>query len=181
MKPTPGPGGLLQRCLVAGLGVAAGAALAEESPWTLGVDNEVTWETVRTLSQVSPDSIADEYASKQVHPVLSFRCTEGGDGAVSMQIDWRRFISSFNTEAGFRVDDGERRWIKLGVDDSNRVTSAAPGDALDELVNRMLQGETLDVEISPYSESPVSVGFDLDSFPGAYDRLGAACGPSESQ
>ena len=153
-------------------------ATAEESsdagPWTLGVDDTVTWETVRVLAQASPDSIADEYATKQVHPVLSFRCTDG-DGTLSMQIDWRRFVSSFNTEAGFQVDDGARNWMKLGVDDSNRVTLSRSASDVKALVAALGTGKTLNVEIAPYSEPSVFVNFDLTGFESALEQLRAEC------
>ena len=160
------------------LAALAGCAVAEETndapAWTLGVDDSITWETVRVLAQASPDTIADEYATKQVHPVLSFRCTEG-DGTLSMQIDWRRFVSSFNTEAGFQVDEGQRDWVKLGVDDSNRITLSRSAADVDALVASLGTGQNLNVEIAPYSEPSVFVNFDLTGFDAALEKLKAEC------
>lgn len=155
----------------------SGCAVAEETPssWTLGTDDAITWETVHVLSRSSSDSIADEYATKEVSPVLSFRCTGGGDGSLSMQIDWQRFISSFNTEAGFRVDDGTRDWIKMSVDDSNKVTLSRSSEDVVRLMDSMSEGSSLNVEIVPYSESAVSVTFPLGDFPDAIDGLRQAC------
>jgi hypothetical protein len=165
--------------LAAGTALLCGCAAADGtgsgSPWALGVDQAVTWETVHVLAQTSPDSIPDEYATKEVHPVLAFRCAEGGNGMVSMQIDWQRFVSSFSTEAGFRVDDGARDWIKLGVDDGNRVTLSRSDADVDRLLAALAAGDTLDVEIAPYSEPAVSVRFDLEGFADGLARLRAAC------
>lgn len=160
------------------LAALAGCAVAEESKdtpaWTLGVDDSITWETVRVLAQASADTIADEYATKQVHPVLSFRCTEG-DGSLSMQIDWRRFVSSFNTEAGFQVDEGQREWMKLGVDDSNRITLSRSATDVDALVASLGTGQNLNVEIAPYSEPSLFVNFGLTGFDAALEKLRSEC------
>lgn len=167
----------LLKTVSAGAVLLCGCAAADVtgSPWSLGVDEAVTWETVHVLSQASPDAIPDEYATANVNPVLAFRCTAGGDGSVSMQIDWQRFISSFSTEAGFRVDDGAREWIKLGIDDSNRVTLSRSAADIEALLAALANGDRLDVEIAPYSEPSVAVGFDLEGFAGALDELRAAC------
>lgn len=157
----------------------AGCAVAEEastSAWTLGIDEDISYETVHVLAQTSADSISDEYGNKQVNPVIEFRCTEGGDGNVSMQIAWQRFISSFNTEAGFQVDDGKRNWIKLGVDDSNTVTQSRSASDVMSLVDAFSAGTTLSVEIEPYSEPAVSVSFDLTGFAGELTALRENCG-----
>jgi len=167
---------LLSGGLLAATVACAGGSFAEQSAWTSGIDDNVSWETVHTLSQLSDDRIPDEYASKEVQPVLSFRCTEGGDGTLSMQIDWQRFISSFKTEAGFKVDDGERRWIELEVDESNRVTLLRNPTRVEELTAQLSDGNLLDVEIAPYSEAPVSVRFSLARFEPMLAELEGRCG-----
>ena len=159
----------------------AGCAVAEESDpaadsnWSLDVDDSITWETVHVLSQTSQDSIPDEYATRQVTPTLELRCTAGGDGAISMRINWHRFISSFSTEAGFRVDDGQRDWLKLSVDDSNRITLSRSAADVVSLVASLSSGENLNVEIAPYSEPSVSVNFTLSGFETALSALNEAC------
>ena len=156
-----------------------GCAVAEEAPvsaWTQGIDEDISYETVRVLAQASGDSIADEYGNKQVNPILQFRCTEGGDGSVSMHIAWQRFISSFNTEAGFQIDDGKRNWIKLGVDDSNTVTRSRSASDVTALIESLSTGSTLSVEIEPYSEPAVQVSFDLTGFAEGIATLRADCG-----
>ena len=156
-----------------------GCAVAEEattSAWTQGIDEDISYETVRVLAQTSADSISDEYGNKQVSPVIQFRCTEGGDGSVSMQIAWQRFISSFNTEAGFQVDDGKRNWIKLGVDDSNTVTLSRSASDVTTLIDAFSAGTILSVEIEPYSEPAVSVSFDLAGFADGVAALRESCG-----
>ena len=163
----------LALCL--GLVPLAGGAADATSAWTLGVDQDITWETVHVLSQVSADTIPDEYGAKEVQPVLSFRCTEGGNGSISLQADWGRFISSFGTEAGFQVDDGKREWIKLGVDDSNRITSSRSPEDVDALLERLAAGDELSVEIVPYSESAIAVSFDLAGFAESIENLRSAC------
>ena len=155
----------------------AGCAVAEESrsAWTLGTDPEVTWETVHVLSQTSSLAVLDQSASNEVLPVLSFRCSEGG-GDISMQIDWQRFISSFNTEAGFQVDDGSRNWIKLGVDGTNEITLSRSSSDVASLIDSLGSGEVLNVEVPPYSEPSIFAEFDLSGFADAVADLKEACG-----
>ncbi|MEM9209572.1 MAG: hypothetical protein AAGA61_10010 [Pseudomonadota bacterium] len=166
------------KCVLLGVVALMGCAVAEEaadSAWTQGIDEDIAYETVRVLAQTSSDSIADEYSNKQVNPVIQFRCTEGGDSSVSMQIAWQRFISSFNTEAGFQVDDGKRNWIKLGVDDSNAVTRSRSESDVTTLIASLSAGTSLSVEIEPYSEPAVRVSFDLRGFAAGIAALREAC------
>ena len=154
----------------------AGCAVAEETPsaWTMGTDPEVTWETVHVLSQPSTMAVLDE-SGGEVTPILSLRCTEGG-GEISMQIDWQRFISSFNTEAGFKVDNGSRDWLKLGVDGSNKITLSRSASDVSSLMDALGSGSTLNVEIAPYSEPSIFAEFDLAGFSASADALKSACG-----
>ncbi len=156
----------------AALAVASTTAVGEEDKhWTLGVDDS-GYESAATLSQVSVDTIPDEYASKEVQPEMQFRCA---GGEITFRIDWQRFISSFGTEAGFRVDGGDALWIKLSVDSSNRMTIAKAGDAA-TLIERMSTGDVLNVEIAPYSEPSVFVNFDTSTITEALRSLEKECG-----
>ena len=154
----------------------AGCAVAEESAsnWTMETDPEVTWEVVHVLSQTSTLAVLDE-SGNEVSPVIAFRCTEGA-GEVSMQIDWQRFISSFNTEAGFQIDDGSRNWIKLGVDGTNKITLSRSASDVTELLEGMSGGTTLSVETEPYSEPSIFAEFDLAGFADSAASLKEACG-----
>ena len=143
--------------VLASVTLAPAAALAE-SAWV--ADGS-------TLSQVSQDAIQDEYATKEVHPRLEFACEWG---EMTFRIDWGRFISSFATEVGFGVDGGEATWIKLSVDSSNKMTIGKASDAV-RLIKLIGDGETLSVEVAPYSEPSVSVSFDLESFAESLDAL----------
>lgn len=146
---------------------------AADEHWTPGIDESVSHETVRTLSQESADAIPDEYAVREVHPVLEFRCSPRT--GLRFRIDWRRFISSFNTEVGFRVDGGSATWLKLGVDASNRITLAKSAEDTATLIENLAGGKSLNVEVAPYSEPSVSVDFDVSTLGNAMEKLGASC------
>jgi len=163
--------------LLVAAAVLTGCAVAEESnsAWTLGTDPEVTWETVHVLSQTSSLAVLDQSASTEVLPVMSFRCSEGG-GEISMRIDWQRFISSFNTEAGFQVDSGSRNWIKLGVDGTNEITVSRSSSDVASLIEALGSGDVLNVEVPPYSEPSIFAEFDLAGFADAVSQLKEACG-----
>jgi hypothetical protein len=129
---------------------------------------------VAVLYQDAGNTIKDEYATNNVTPRLEFRCTPG-DSAVTARIDWQRFISSFSTEVGFKVDGGKFIWLKWKTDSSEKVTlSPSAGDTA-KLVDLLSAGSRLSVEVTPYSEGPVEVGFDLAGFGEALLMLTETC------
>jgi len=158
-----------------GFGIAAAIAL---SPAAAGDGWSVTSadggsEIVLALG--STDGILDESGRETVYPSLELHCVPGTPDAIGIRVDWGRFISSFNTEVGFKAGDGKRNWLKLGVDASNRVTLAKAGADTDKLLDLFTTGGPLSVEVAPYSEAPVTVRFDLAGYADALDELRAAC------
>ena len=150
--------------LIAGPGLAVAQATDLEGSWvlTLGEDSS-SYEVVALLQQDSANTIKDEYATKDVVPQLMLRCVPG-DPTITARIDWQRFISSFNTEVGFKVDDGKTLWLKWGVDRSNKITVSPSADDSRNLVEHLQEGKSLRVEVSPYSEPPVTAEYDLTGF-----------------
>ncbi len=145
--------------------------------WTLEMlQDKATYQTVAVLHQESSNTIGDEYAMKQVHPRLEFRCEPNSGPGIKVRIDWRRFISSFNTEVQFAADDKDPVTVKLGVDRSNKIThtSDAADDAM--LIEYLRQQSALKVTVTPYSEVPVSVNYVLDGLAGQLAALGESCG-----
>ena len=113
---------------IAGLLIAWTTATYAEDAWLHeSGDDEV-------LYQDGGNTIKDEYATKDVTPRLEFRCTPG-DAAVIARIDWQRFISSFSTEVGFKVDDGKFTWLKWKVDGSEKITYSPSPDDTQKLVD----------------------------------------------
>ena len=107
-----------------------------EGNWSITVgEDPSSYEVMAALQQDSANTIKDEYATKDVTPRLAFRCAPGNQ-EISVQIDWQRFISSFNTEVGFKVDGGKTLWQKWGVDRSNKITaSKSATDSLSLIVS----------------------------------------------
>lgn len=167
----------VRNCTVAATLLACSAAAAEvPGKWSLEtVQDPATWETVASLHQESTGTIPDEYASKDVRPQLALRCTPGGDGAIAVRVDWRRFISSFNTEVGFKVDDNELILLNLGVDKSNKITLTRSASDDRTLIEYLMGGSTLRIEVIPYSESLVTVDYDISGFGDALAALESAC------
>jgi hypothetical protein len=170
---------MIRRLTVAALLCCSGAAQAADlaGHWTLtsGKD-EQTWEDIVTLSVESQNEIADEYATKKIHPQLAFQCVAGGDGTVSARVDWRRFISSFNTEVGFKADDSELLLVNWGVDKSNKITMPRGMKDSDDFVNYLGGASKLQVEVIPYSESLITVSFDISGIDDALKSLIDECG-----
>jgi hypothetical protein len=164
--------------IVAALLCAGGAAQTAElaSHWTLAAGrDEQSWEDVVTLSVDSQNEIADEYATKKVHPQLAFRCVVGGDGTVSARVDWRRFISSFNTEVGFKADERELLLVNWGVDKSNKITMPRGMKDGNDFVDYLKGASKLQVEVIPYSESLITVSFDISGIDDELESLVAEC------
>ncbi len=161
--------------LIAGPGLAVAQATDFEGSWvlTLGGDSP-TYEVVALLQQDSANTIKDEYATKDVVPQLMLRCVPG-DPTITARIDWQRFISSFNTEVGFKVDDGKTLWLKWGVDRSNKITLSPSADDSRSLVEHLQDGKSLRVEVSPYSEPPVTAEYDLTGFAKGLNALLKEC------
>ena len=161
--------------LIAGPGLPVAQATDLEGSWvlTLGEDSS-SYEVVALLQQDSANTIKDEYATKDVVPQLMLRCVPG-DPTITARIDWQRFISSFNTEVGFKVDDGKTLWLKWGVDRSNKITVSPSADDSRSLVEHLQEGKSLRVEVSPYSEPPVTAEYNLTGFAKGLNALLKEC------
>lgn len=161
--------------------MAAGTAVhAGEAPlpgaWSIETGRDAaTYRNVAFLHQVSAEPIDDEYATKTVSPRLELRCEPGSPDAVSVRIDWMRFISSFNTDIRFAADDAEALTVSFGVDRSNKITSTREASDDERLIDYFEGREALNVRVTPYSGSPLSIAYDLGGFDEALTQLRAAC------
>ena len=144
--------------------------------WACAASAEWVHESgdVEAIASDAGSTIKDEYAKNDVTPRMSFQCAPG-DAAVTARIDWGRFISSFSTEVGFKVDDGKFMWLKWKVDGSEKVTLSPSADDTARLTSAMREGKLLTVDVSPYSEGPVVVTFDLEGFAEALAALESGC------
>ena len=125
------------------------------------------------IAQDAGNTIKNESWTADVTPRMQFTCAAGGEVVAS--IDWRRFISSFSTEVGFKVDGGKFTWLKWKVDSSEKVTISPSANDTSRLLDMMRTGDTLTVEITPYSEGPVEVQYALAGFAEALNSLQAHC------
>jgi len=152
--------------LLAVLLAAAGAARSE-GPWS-GQSGDA-----EAIYQDGGNAIRDESAANEVTPRLEFRCDAAG--GVVARIDWRRFISSFSTEVGFKVDGGKFTWLKWKVDDSEKVTVSPSAADTARLIAALEGGDSVLVDVTPYSEAPVTVTFELAGLGEALARLRERC------
>jgi len=149
--------------------------IADSGNWDISVGEDPdTYQTVASLQQDSLTTIKDESAKQDLSPQLQFRCTPG-DLAITARIDWQRFISSFSTELGFKIDGGRFTWLKWKIDQSNKVTFSPSAADSQKLIDLALGGDKLLVEVTPYSASPVTVEYDLTEFPAALAELRKRC------
>lgn len=155
--------------------LAWAGAPGPDSSWNLEtIEDSSGYGPVAALQQDSATSIKDEAASNDVTPRLEFRCTPG-DPTVTARIDWQRFISSFSTEVGFKIDGGRFTWLKWKVDQSEKVTLSPSAEDSQKLIDALKAGSELLVEISPYSEGPVTAEYDLSGFTDALNALISEC------
>lgn len=155
--------------------LACADAPGPDSNWKLELtDDPSGYGSVAVLSQDSSKGISDEAASGEVVPRLEFRCMPG-DATITARIDWNRFISSFSTEVGFKVDGGRFMWLKWKMDQSEKITvSPSPGDS-QKLIDALTAGNELLTEISPYSMGPETAEFDLRGLADSLEALTAQC------
>ena len=125
------------------------------------------------IAQDGGNTIKDESWTKDVTPRMQFTCAAGGE--IIASIDWQRFISSFSTEVGFKVDGGKFTWLKWKVDSSEKVTISPSASDTEELLDALGDGSELLVDVTPYSESPVTVTFVLSGLTEAIKKLRSAC------
>ena len=92
-----------------------------------------------------------------------------------MRLDWRRFISSFNTEVGFKADERELLLVNWGVDKSNRVTQPRSTSDSQELIAYLAGANSVQVEVIPYSASLITAQFDISGINEALQQLAAKC------
>lgn len=148
---------------------------ATENKWRHETaDDAATYAEVFVLRQNSSATIKNEYARNEVTPQLEFRCS-AGNSTVTARIDWQRFISSFSTEAGFKVDGGKFTWLKWKVDPSEKVTLSPSATDSQRLIELLSDGMELRVDISPYSEAPVQAYFDISTLSAELSTLTANC------
>jgi len=146
-----------------------------DSKWTIEtVEDSSGSGPVVALRQDSAKTIKDESSANDVTPRLEFRCTPG-DTAVTARIDWQRFISSFSTEVGFKVDGGRFSWLKWKLDPSEQVTLSPSATDSQKLIDQLKSGAHLLVEVSPYSQGPETAEFDLDGFSDSLESLIGEC------
>ena len=143
-------------------------AVFSEDRWiSKSDDNEMIYQTAM-------DPIKDEYGLKDLKPRLKFYCSPE-DSSITASINWKRFISSFSTEVGFKIDAGKFLWLKWRVDDSEQITYSPSVADTEKLIKAMNDGETLLVDIAPYSEAPITVNFNLNGFLAALEQLKKSC------
>jgi len=157
----------------------AGAASAEipvaDGHWIRGTTQDASNRTTSIfLRQDSAVNIRGETGDNEVTPRLQFQCTPGS-APIATSINWQRFISSFNTEAGFKVDGGSFLWLKLKVDQTEKVSLSRSAEDTLKLIALLKSGQELLIEITPYSESPVTAEFDLTGFSDAIVALTTDC------
>jgi len=146
-----------------------------DSSWSLEtLDDPSGYGSIAALHQDSSKTIRDEAATGDVSPRLEFRCTPG-DTTVIARIDWNRFISSFSTEVGIKVDGGRFMWLKWKVDQSEQVTMSPSAADTRKLIDALQAGGDLIVEVSPYSQGPETAEFDLAGFGESLDALIGEC------
>lgn len=139
-----------------------------ETPWVFDDSDAVA------MYQDGGNTIRDETATVDVTPRLEFRC-EPMDQSITARIDWQRFISAFSTEVGFKVDGGKFTWLKWKVDSSEKVTLSPSAADTQKLIGAIGEGSELLVDVTPYSEGPVTVTFDAAGLGAALDQLRNNC------
>ena len=144
--------------------------------WSIKIrDNTSLNNKAVTLVQISNIAVRDERGSKDVHPVLEFYC-EYNNPDIYSEINWHRFISSFNnTEIGVSVDDMKTDWISIKVDKNNNITRLDSNERSSSFIKRLLSGSSLKIQVEPYSEPIIFSQFNLNTFEIKLNELTELC------
>lgn len=135
-----------------------------DSGWQFeAIEDSSGFGSAELLYQDSSKNIGDEAATGEVTPRLEFRCSPG-DASVTARINWNRFISSFSTEVGIKVDGGRFTWMKWKMDQSEQTTVSPSASDSQKLIDALSAGTELLVEVSPYSMGPETAEFSLVGF-----------------
>ena len=155
--------------------LACADAPGPDSSWNLeSLEDPSGFGSAVALYQDSSKTISDEAATGEVRPRLEFRCTSG-DETVIARINWNRFISSFSTEVGIKVDGGRFMWLKWKMDQSEQSTVSPSASDSQKLIEALSAGTGLLVEVSPYSMGPETAEFDLTGLADSLAALTARC------
>lgn len=155
--------------------LACADAPGPDSSWALEtVDDPSGFGSAEVLYQDSSKNISDEAATGEVTPRLAFHCATGTT-SITARIDWNRFISSFSTEVGFKVDGGRFMWLKWKMDPSEQVTVSPSATDSQKLMDALSSGNELLVEVSPYSMGPETAEFSLVGLEDSLAALAARC------
>lgn len=144
--------------------------------WSIKIsDNTSLNNKAVTLVQISNIAVRDERGSKDVHPVLEFYC-EYNNPDIYSEINWHRFISSFNnTEIGVSVDDMKTDWISIKVDKNNNITRLDSSQKSNSFIKKLLSGSELKIKVEPYSEPLIYSQFNLDTLKTNLNELTLLC------
>ncbi len=155
--------------------LACADAPGPDSSWKLeAIEDPSGFGSAEMLYQDSSKNIGDEAATGEVTPRLEFRCAPG-DASITAQINWNRFISSFSTEVGFKVDGGRFTWLKWKMAQSEQATVSPSAADSQTLIDVLKAGNELLVEVSPYSMGPETAEFDLAGLEESLAALTARC------
>ena len=134
-------------------------------------DNNVRAEII-TKSKTS----IRNYSNKEtVFPELKLFC-EIDNPEISMEINWKRFISSFrNTEIGIKTDSNQINWMKFNLDKSGEITYLKSNRKLNNLIDNFKNRKRLILEAEPYSEPSISVEFDITELKKYLNELNNLC------
>ena len=109
--------------------------------WQKNNDKEIV------IYQISEFSIKDENAN-DVFPKIEFYCSKNNTSILA-RINWKRFISSFNTEIGFKIDQQNFFWSKWKVDNTTKVTYSPSEENTKHLIAQMIKGKKLREKAKP--------------------------------
>lgn len=141
------------------------AAQNSDTFWSVSTIKGDTYSNkVASLNNESSNSVRNKSNSKDVFPFIEFYCqTTNSD--IYLEIDWKRFISSFNkTEIGIVIDNARTEWLAVKVDKKNAITRLVSAKNTQEIINKLLTATSLKIEIEPYSEPAISSEYNLQNF-----------------
>lgn len=149
-----------------------------QSPWYVSEEVSPMDDSRNVyLSTRSSEAVPGRYGRSTVRPTLYVRCVENTT-ALILHMDGHHMASSeYHTwgDVDMRIDDGKAFTKPMTQSTNNRSLGLWSGGTSIPVIRQMFGAEQLTVRATPYSESPMTMTFDISGLEEEIAPLREAC------
>ena len=108
----------------------------------------------------------------EAHPMLLIQCV---NGQTSIAVNWEFIVGGGTLPLTYRVDDAQPVTAEVKVSDDFRSIVSWSSERSIEVIKTLLGKEKVALQITPLSQQPVAVVFDLEGLEKAVQPLRKSC------